>query len=277
MRIDAHQHFWQLERNDYGWLTADLAPLYKDFLPNDLAPLLKAHNIAGTILVQAAPSDAETDYLIQLSNEYEAIKGVIGWVDLNCESAPKRIAELSKHRKIVGIRPMIQDIDDIDWILKPNVAIALQALVKHQLVFDALVLPKHLRYLKIIANQHPKLKIVINHGAKPNIKAQDIMHWRADLFAFSELSQVTCKLSGLVTEADSTWLAADLLPYIETLFEVFGDQRIIWGSDWPVCLLASSYDTWIKITKDYIHTHRLSEQDVFGHNAIRVYNLTHCL
>lgn len=277
MKIDAHQHFWQLERNDYGWLTADLAALYKDFLPNDLAPLLKAHNIAGTILVQAAPSDAETNYLIQLSDECEAIKGIIGWVDLNCESAPKRIAELSKHRKIVGIRPMIQDIDDIDWMLKPNVAIALQALVKHQLVFDALVLPKHLRNLKIIANQHPKLKIVINHGAKPNIKAQDILHWRADMLAFSELSQVTCKLSGLVTQADSTWLTADLLPYIETLFEVFGDQRIIWGSDWPVCLLASSYDTWIKITKDYIDMHGLSEQDVYANNAIRVYNLSHCL
>jgi len=273
MRIDAHQHFWQLERNDYGWLTPELTTLYKDFEPKDLAPLLKQHNIDGTVLVQAAPTDAETDFLLQLSEQNDSIKGVIGWVDFDNVKAAQRISTLAKHPKLVGLRPMIQDIDDVDWMLRPNVSKALQALSNENLVFDALVLPKHLNNLKQVVKQNPDLSIVINHAAKPNIKDQEFAQWHADISVFRDYQQVSCKLSGLVTEAKEHWQAEDLYPYIDTLFEVFGDQRILWGSDWPVCLLSSSYEKWFKLIELYLEKKQRPNSAIFGGNAIKTYNL----
>ena len=273
MRIDAHQHFWQLQRNDYGWLTPELTSLYKDFLPSDLAPLLKSHNIDGTILVQAAPTDAETDFLLQLSEENSCIKGVIGWVDFDHSNAPQRIVALAKHPKLVGLRPMIQDIDDVDWMLRPKVAKALKTLSDQGLVFDALIMPKHLKNLKQIVEQNPHLSIVINHAAKPNIKDQAFTQWHADICAFSEHQQVSCKLSGLVTEAKEDWRTEDLYPYMDTLFDVFGHQRIIWGSDWPVCLLSSSYGKWFNLVEYYLHQNTLSSNAILGENALRIYKL----
>jgi L-fuconolactonase len=273
MRIDAHQHFWRLQRDDYGWLTPELTTLYKDFEPKDLAPLLKQHNIDGTVLVQAAPTDAETDFLLQLSEQNDSIKGVIGWVDFDDVKASQRISTLAKHPKLVGLRPMIQDIDDVDWMLRPNVAKALQTLSNEGLVFDALVMPKHLNNLKQVIDQNPSLTIVINHAAKPNIKDQEFTQWHADISVFRDYQRVSCKLSGLVTEAKEHWQAEDLSPYIDTLFEVFGDQRILWGSDWPVCLLASSYDEWFNLIHLYLNRNKHSSDAILGENALRIYKL----
>ncbi|MFT7372901.1 MAG: L-fuconolactonase [Oleiphilaceae bacterium] len=273
MRIDSHQHFWRLQRNDYGWLTPELTALYKDFEPDDLAPLLHVHHIDGTILVQAAPTDAETDFLLQLSEQHESIKGVVGWVDFDNDDAPKHIAVLAKHPKLVGIRPMIQDIENVNWMLSAAVSKTLHSLSQHQLVFDALVKPQHLRNLKTLVDQHPDLKVVINHGAKPNIKDRELTQWRTDLSAFRNLQNVSCKLSGLVTEANSDWHPKDLYPFIDTLFDVFGDQRILWGSDWPVSLLASSYGKWFDAVDWYVTQNGLSKEKVFGDNAIRIYSL----
>ena len=273
MRIDAHQHFWRLERNDYGWLTPELTTLYKDFKPDDLLPLLNNHHIDGTILVQAAPTEAETQFLLRLSEQYECIKGVVGWVNFDHSDAPKHIAELAKQPKLVGIRPMIQDIKDIDWMLSPSVAKTLRSLSQHQLVFDALVKPQHLKNLKQLIEQHPDLKVVINHGAKPNIKERELHQWRTDLSAFRDLPNVSCKLSGLVTEASSDWQAKDLFPYIDTIFDVFGEQRVLWGSDWPVSLLASSYAKWFDIVELYLTQNSLSKEKVFGENTMNIYNL----
>lgn len=273
MRIDAHQHFWRVERNDYGWLTPELTTLYQDFEPDDLTPLLSQHNIDGTVLVQAAPTIEETLFLLQLSDQYECIKGVVGWVNFDDEDAPQHIAELAKHPKLVGIRPMIQDIEDTDWMLSPAVFKTLQSLSQHQLVFDALVKPKHLQNLKHLIDQHPNLNVVINHGAKPNIKDNELDTWRNDLSVFRDYSKVSCKLSGLVTEADSDWKVEDLSPYIDTLFDTFGENRILWGSDWPVSLLASSYTKWFDTVDRYLTQNDLSKAKVFGGNAVRVYNL----
>ncbi|WP_219701718.1 amidohydrolase family protein [Marinomonas lutimaris] len=273
MRIDAHQHFWRLERNDYSWLTPELTALYKDFKPDDLLPLLNNHHIDGTVLVQAAPTEAETQFLLRLSEQYEYIKGVVGWGDFDHSNAPKHIAELAKHPKLVGIRPMIQDIKDIDWMLSPAVAKTLRSLRQHQLVFDALVKPQHLKNLKQLIEQHPDLKVVINHGAKPNIKERELHQWRTDLSAFRDLPNVSCKLSGLVTEASSDWQAKDLFPYIDTIFDVFGEQRVLWGSDWPVSLLASSYAKWFDIVELYLTQNSLSKEKVFGENTMNIYNL----
>lgn len=274
MRIDSHQHFWRLQRNDYGWLTPKLTALYKDFEPDDLAPLLHAHHIDGTVLVQAAPTDAETDFLLQLSDQHESIKGVIGWVDFDREDASSRITELAKHPKLVGLRPMIQDIDDVNWMLSPSVATALTSLSQHQLVFDALIKPLHLNNLKTLVDRHPDLKIIINHGAKPNIKNDELSQWRTDINAFRNTHNISCKLSGLVTEAKDNWQPEDLSPYLDTLFDVFGDNRILWGSDWPVCLLASSYGKWLDTIDLYLSQSHRSKEKVFGANAIRVYNLS---
>lgn len=273
MRIDAHQHFWRIKRNDYGWLTPELTTLYKDFEPDDLTPLLNRHNVDGTILVQAAPTEAETLFLLQLSEQYESIKGVVGWVDFDNLNAPKSIVKLSKHPKLVGIRPMIQDIEDIDWMLSPAVSNTLQSLSQHQLVFDALVKPQHLKNLKLLIDQHRNLKVVINHGAKPNIKENKLHQWRSDLSAFRDLPNVSCKLSGLVTEASNDWQAKDLFPYIDTIFDVFGEQRVLWGSDWPVSLLASSYTKWFDTVERYLTQNNLSKEKVFGSNTVRVYSL----
>ena len=273
MRIDAHQHFWRLQRNDYGWLTPELTKLYKNFEPNDLAPLLKQHKIDGTVLVQAAPTDAETDFLLQLSEQNDSIKGVVGWVDFDNLEASKRIINLATHPKLVGLRPMIQDIEDIDWMLRPNVAKALQTMSKTGLVFDALVMPKHLKNLKQVIKQNPNLSIVIDHAAKPNIKDQEFAQWHSDISTFREHQQVSCKLSGLVTEAKDNWQAKDLYPYIDTLFEVFGDQRVLWGSDWPVCLLASSYEKWFKLVELYLYEKKQSSDAVLGGNALRIYEI----
>ncbi|MDB4837391.1 amidohydrolase family protein [Marinomonas sp.] len=273
MRIDAHQHFWRLQRDDYGWLTPELTTLYKDFEPDDLSPLLAAHNIDGTVLVQAAPTEEETRFLLQLSRQYGYIKGVVGWVDFDSEDAPEKIRMLAGHPKLVGIRPMIQDIEDLDWMLSPTVSKALNALSQHKLVFDALVMPAHLYNLKILADRHPDLKIVINHGAKPNIKDRELSQWLHDLYAFHDKPNVSCKLSGLVTEANKDWEAKELYPYIDGLFNIFSEKRILWGSDWPVSLLASSYSQWLNTVEQYLMNHNLDKDGVFGRNAIHIYKL----
>ncbi|MBJ7539375.1 amidohydrolase family protein [Marinomonas transparens] len=273
MRIDAHQHFWHLKRNDYGWLTPELTTLYRDFTPDDLTPLLQQHNIDGTVLVQAAPTDAETDFLLALSEQHACIKGVVGWVDFDSQQATERIVQLAQHPKLVGLRPMIQDIEDVDWMLSSAVGKALQVLSQHRLVFDALVKPQHLANLKALVDQHPQLKVVIDHAAKPNIKDRDLAQWQRDMAVFRDHPQVSCKLSGLVTEAKKDWQAEELYPYIDTLFEVFGEQRLLWGSDWPVCLLASSYEKWFDTVNRYLTKNPCSKDKILGGNAIRVYGL----
>lgn len=273
MLIDSHQHFWRPHRNDYGWLTEDLEILYKNYEPEDLAPLLKTHKITGSILIQAAPSDAETDFLLALSDLHDSIKGVVGWVDFTHKNASHRISDLAKHPKLVGLRPMIQDIDDINWMLCPTVASALNLLSELGLVFDALVKPIHLKNLKILVDQHPNLKFVINHGAKPNIQAHQLNSWKQSIRTFKNNNNVTCKLSGLTTEAKINWQPNDLYPYMDTLFEVFGEDRILWGSDWPVSLLACTYEQWFNLCKSYLSHQPSAMNKILGSNAIRIYNL----
>lgn len=273
MRIDAHHHFWRIERNDYGWLTPELTALYKDFEPQSLTPLLQQHNIDGTVLVQAAPTEAETQFLLGLCEQYKFIKGVVGWIDFDHANAAKHVGELANHPKLVGIRPMIQDIENIDWMLSSSVAKALHSMSEHKLVFDALVKPQHLKNLRLLADQHPELRMIINHGAKPNIKRKELSQWRDDLTRFSGLNNVYCKLSGLVTESNNEWTAEELFPYMETIFNIFGEDKVIWGSDWPVCLLNSSYSEWFNAVDLYLSQKNLSKAKVYGANAIKAYNL----
>ncbi|MCC0043533.1 MAG: amidohydrolase family protein [Brucellaceae bacterium] len=249
MRIDSHQHFWKLDRGDYGWLTPDLAPLYRDFLPADLKPLLDAAGIDGTVVVQAADTEAETEYLLGLADTHDWILGVVGWVDLEAPAAPSSIARLANHPKLVGLRPMIQDIADDAWMLRDALRPAIDAMVAHRLTFDALVMPRHLGHLKTFLTRYPALTVVIDHCAKPEIRNGAFEPWATDITELSRFPNTFCKLSGLATEASEDWAPEELKPYIGHTLEAFGADRVMFGSDWPVVNLASSYDQWHEIAR----------------------------
>lgn len=273
-RIDAHQHFWRLSRGDYGWLTPALAGIYRDFLPDDLAPLLARHGIAGTVLVQAAPTAEETRFLLSLADEYAFVEGVVGWIDFAAPDAPAQIAALASHAKLKGLRPMIQDIADDDWMLRPDLEPALAALIARGLIFDALVLPRHLDNLLMLLHRHPELGVVVDHCAKPDIGAAGFRDWADAMTAVASESAAYCKLSGLVTQTRGAWSVEELRPTVEHVLGVFGPQRVIWGSDWPVCTLAASYDAWVEATDVLLAGCTAAERDaVLGGNAVRAYGL----
>lgn len=272
MQIDSHQHFWSISRGDYFWMSPDLELLYRDFGPEDLQPLLACHGIDRTILVQAAQTVAETEFMLQLAVSAPFVAGVVGWADFTDPGAVEIIERMSDAPLIVGLRPMVQDIADDDWLVRPDLTQAFRTLIERQLVFDALILPRHLPRLLVVADRHPELSIVIDHGAKPFIREGVLDPWRADMVAAAARPNIVCKLSGLVTEAKADWTVSDLRPYVDHLLEVFGPRRLLWGSDWPVVNLAGGYDRWREVTLDFLSS--LSEMDqaaVLGGNAARVY------
>ena len=272
MRIDAHQHFWQLAARAGGWPPPSLAAIYRDFAPEDLAPLLAQHGVAGTVLVQSLPSEDDTRWLLALADRADFIRAVVGWTDLLAPDAPAEIACLASNTKLKGLRPMLQDISDDQWIANPALAPALSAMVEHGLRFDALVLPRHLPALLQCARDYPRLAIVIDHAAKPPIADAAFGRWREDLAQLAALPNVHCKLSGLVTEAKPDWNVGDLRPYVAHVLEVFGAQRVIWGSDWPVVDLAGGYGAWLAASETLLsHLGQQDRNDIFGLNACRFY------
>ncbi|MBE7522220.1 MAG: amidohydrolase family protein [Burkholderiales bacterium] len=270
--MDSHQHFWRLARGDYTWLTPALGAIHRDFGPDDLAPILARHGIARTILVQAAPTEAETRWLVEVARDTPFVAGVVGWTDFDAPDAAEAVGRLAGERALVGLRPMVQDIADDDWLARRDLAPVFDAMVAHGLVFDALVLPRHLTRLAAVVERHPGLQIVVDHGAKPRIREREIDAWRADLAAVASHPRVVCKLSGLVTEARSGDDAAELAPWIDALVDLFGPGRLLWGSDWPVVNLAGGYDRWRALTlralDDLSPPQRAA---VLGGNAARVY------
>lgn len=273
MIIDAHQHFWKLSRGDYTWLTAELEPLYRDFLPKHLIGHLKKKSIDGTIVVQAAPTTAETEFLLSLANKNNQIMGVVGWVDFESSDVQNLIKQMSTNEKLIGLRPMIQDIQETDWMLKDNVKPAFMAMTEHKLTFDALTLPKHLDNLLSLLTQFPELTTVIDHASKPDIKNQKIYDWEKKMRKLASETSAYCKLSGLVTEASSDWSIDELKPYVDILLDSFGPSRLIWGSDWPVLLLASNYDDWFEASLKLLPISKEEQALIFGGNAIRAYGL----
>lgn len=280
-RIDAHQHYWRLDRGDYGWLTSTLAAIYRDFGPADLAPHLAAYDIERTVLVQAAPTEAETRYLLDLAAATPSVAGVVGWVDMEAEDAPQRISRLAGASKLVGLRPMIHEIPDPLWMLTPNLEPAFAAIVRAGFVFDALVRPVHLTPLLTLAERHPDLSVVIDHGAKPDIARwsvgdSDFTDWAGKMHRLGRQRSVVCKTSGLVTEAAPGRKADDLTPYLDVLLDAFGPDRLLFGSDWPVVDLAGGYAGWADALLAWLGS-RLGPQaraSVLGGNAARIYKLT---
>lgn len=270
MIIDAHQHFWLLKDRNGGWPPPELAAIHRDFLPADLAPEIEAAGVGGTILVQSMPSVEDTRFMLGLAEKSDTILGVVGWVDMKAADAPQVIADLAKAPKLKGLRPMLQDIAAPDWIDDPALEPAVEAMMAHHLVFDALVLEPHLVALHAFARRHPGLPVVIDHGAKPRIATGHYRDWRHAMLRLSELDNVCCKLSGLLTEAGGQKPEA-LRPYIETILELFGADRVIWGSDWPVVNLAGSYAGWIAQCRAIVP--ETDHDAVFGGTARRFYGL----
>ena len=275
MRIDAHQHFWRIDRGDYGWLSADAHPaIARDFLPADLAPLLDAAQIDRTILVQAAPTEAETRFLLALARATPFVAGVVGWVDFAAADAPARIARLCADPALVGLRPMLQDIADEEWILDPAHGRVFDAMTRGRLRFDALVKPRHLPALAEFLERHPDLPVVIDHGGKPDITRNGLTVWATYIRHIGADTQALCKLSGLASEAGSGWSAQTLEPYVEVLLDAFGPQRLMWGSDWPVLNEAGDYAGWLGVADTLTaHLCAADRAAIFGGTAAKFYGV----
>jgi L-fuconolactonase len=273
MMIDSHFHIWQLARNDYGWLTPALAPIYRDVAIEDWIHASTSHGVTHGIIVQAAPTKAETQFLLEQADRFpKQILGVVGWVDLTADDAIEQIATLAKHPKLRALRPMLQDIADPDWILQPNVVKALATLPALNLSFDALVKPVHLTRIAELAKQIPDLRIIIDHGAKPDMPADAFPEWAQMMAWLSEHPNVWCKLSGLLNESGNPPSLAACEPYITQILTCF-QGRTLWGSDWPVLELAGNYAEWINHCKAQITQHKADHQQVFRNAAIAAYAL----
>lgn len=270
--VDSHQHFWLRERGDYTWLTSELSDIYQDFLPEHLRGILLRNHIHKTVLVQAAETDAETDFLLSIADNNNFVAAVVGWVDFESAGASARLEYLSQQPVLKGIRPMLQTIPDAAWMLRPEFDEKYQLLAKLELSFDALVTPRHLRYLYTLARRHPTLKIVIDHGAKPDLTRADVSGWRRDIATVATCDNVFCKLSGLLTETGPNPDFQSVTPALGHLLQCFGPARLMWGSDWPVINLAGSYDIWVKDCRSYCAG--LSDEDqawIWGRTAKNFY------
>lgn len=275
--IDAHQHFWRLADRAGQWPPPALAEIHRDFGPEDLLPTLNRCGVAGTVLVQSLPTEADTAYLLDLADRHPFVQGVVGWVDLEAGDAAARIERLARHPRLKGLRPMLQDLDDDRWIADPALAPAVEAMLAHGLSFDALVLPRHLGAFAEFARRHPCLPIVIDHAAKPAIPRGELTPWRNDLAVLAAMPQVHCKLSGLLTEAGPFPHAQRLQPWMEAVYGLFGPERLIWGSDWPVLRLAGQYEGWLTMASRFCEKQPRASDDtiaaIFGGNARRFYRL----
>ena len=276
MRIDAHQHFWKIVRGDYFWMGPHVGSIWRDFLPDDLAPILEQQGIDATVVVQAAPTVDETEFLLGLAERDARIAGVVGWLDLEHDGLEQMLARLGSRPKFVGVRPMLQDIAEDDWIVRPRVLDSLRMLAERGLALDFLVLPRHLPYVSRVLEAVPQLRSVVDHCAKPPLRGENLGPWREQLAEVAAHPAVFCKISGLVTEADPVkWRPSDLAPAIEHVLSVFGENRVVFGSDWPVCTLSASYERVVSAFLEVLGGRLTPALDakLFGDNARRLYRL----
>ncbi len=275
LKIDAHQHFWNPGTLHYPWLTPDLSVLYRPFGPADLAPHLAARGVDGTIVVQATHNEAETAWLLDLAGATPWIAGVVGWVDLTADDLDEKIDRFVARGPLRGIRHQVHDEPDPHWLLRPEVNRGLQTLARRGLVYDLLLRPVHLPILPRLFEAVPGMRWVLDHLAKPEIKSGRVEPWLAGMREVARYPNVTCKVSGMITEADHTrWTVDDIRPYFGHVLDLFGPSRLMWGSDWPVCLLAGSYEQ----VHDLVHdlTALLSREEqalIWGGTARTVYQL----
>ena len=238
--LDAHQHFWKVERGDYGWMSPAVAPLLRDFLPSDLAPLAGRTGVRRTILVQAAETEAETEFMLELAAGTDLVAGVVGWLDMTRDDFPARLAACRARPKWVGLRPMLQEHDPAA-ILDPAFLRNLAEVARADVPFDVLTFPRHLPNTIEALGRTPGLRAIVDHLSKPDIASRAFEPWAAHISAVAAFPNVSCKVSGMVTEAAAGWRLDDVRPYVRHVAAAFGPERLVFGSDWPVCTLAASY------------------------------------
>ena len=275
MRIDSHQHFWRYVPAEYPWIGERMGVLKRDYLPCDLEPLLRTSGFDGTVVVQAQQATAETDWLLSLADTSAFVRGVVGWVDLRAPDVDEVLERYAARPKLVGVRHIVHDEPDDDFLLRPDFRHGLARLHGHGLVYDLLLFPKHLPRAVTVVAELPEQLFVLDHIAKPFIRDALVSPWREDLRRLAAFPNVSCKLSGMVTEARwSDWQPRDIHPYLDTVLEAFGPRRLMIGSDWPVCLLAGDYARTLGVVVDWAS--RLSPAErhgILGGNAARVYGL----
>ncbi len=275
MRIDSHQHFWHFNSREYGWISDDMEILRKDYLPEQLESELSSAGFDGSVTVQARQSLAETKWLLDLAGKYNFIKGVVGWIDLCSPDAEEQLRLFSANPKLVGVRHVIHDEQDDDFMLSNSFLRGLACLQRYGLAYDILVFPRHLSNTIQLVSQFPGQVFILDHIAKPFIRDGVISPWKEDIERLAGLRNVWCKLSGMVTEANvKSWRQDDLMPYLDVVFNVFGTDRLLAGSDWPVCRLAGSYKQVMQVVMDYTRTIPDEERNkILGENAMKAYGL----
>jgi L-fuconolactonase len=275
MKIDSHQHFWRYEPIRYSWIGDEMSVLKRDFLPEGLKRELDANDLEASVAVQADHSEAETLFLLDLAEQFDRIAGVVGWLDLTADTFPDRLEFFSKFEKLRGLRHIVQSEPDDRFMLGEAFVLGISRLREFNLSYDILVYPKHLPAAVALVDKFPGQRFVVDHLAKPPIKTQPIRDWAEDMRKLAGAQNVYCKVSGLVTEADwHHWNADQFRPYLDVVFEVFGPERLMFGSDWPVCLLAGTYRQVKEVVEDYVCKLTVQQQEaIFGLNAMRFYGL----
>jgi len=275
MHIDAHQHFWIYKAEEYDWIDESMGRLRRNFLPWDLAPKRQGAGFQGSIAVQARQSVEETRWLLELADGDPSIMGVVGWVDLCSPEAQSQLAAFARNSKLVGVRHIVQAEPDDQFLLRREFLRGIALLEEFDLTYDILIYPRHLPVAAQFVERFPKLRFVLDHLAKPHIRTGEIEPWATGIRALAKFPSVYCKLSGLVTEADwKSWKPEQLTPYLDVGFDAFGPERLMIGSDWPVCLAVASYETTLDIVKNYLLQFPSEiRENVLGGNTRRIWKL----
>ncbi|CAL1519328.1 amidohydrolase family protein [Chitinophaga sp. MM2321] len=276
MKIDSHQHFWKYHPVKDAWITDNMSVIKNDFSPEDVQPLLIQNGIGACVAVQADQSEQETHYLLELAAQYDFIHGVVGWVDFCAENIAERLQYFSQFKKLKGFRHIVQAEPADNFLLRDDFCHGISLLAKYNFTYDILIYPKHLQYAEAFVKRFPGQRFVIDHLAKPLIKDQLIGAWETDLRAFAKYDNVSCKMAGLVTEADwQHWQLSDFTAYVNIVLDIFGADRVMFGSDWPVCLVGASYAQVVEILEQCTsHLPVADKEKLWGSNCARFYNLS---
>ena len=275
LKIDSHQHFWKYDPVRDSWIDEQMSVIQKDFFPDDLEPILKANDIDGCVVVQSDQSEDENHFQIANANNHEFVKGIVGWINLSAANVQERLEYFSQFKKLKGFRHVLQGEPQRDFMLRSQFLNGISLLNKYNFTYDILVFPDQLKFVKQFVEKFPEHRFVIDHIAKSYIKDGILEGWQEDMSAIAEHKNVFCKISGMVTEAKwNNWKKADFDHYMDVVVNAFGTDRVMFGSDWPVCLVAAKYNEVLDIVKDYFSGYSDDERDkVFGGNAIKFYNL----
>lgn len=273
--IDTHHHFWKYSAAEYGWISDEMKTIRRDFLPADLKKTLDEAGVSGAVSVQARTTVEESDWLLGMAEKHDFLRGVVGWVPLTENDVEKHLERLAAHKKFKGVRHVIQGEPDDNYILRPDFNAGVKRLLKYKLRYDILIYERHLKPAIRFVDQHPNQLFILDHVAKPKIKERILSPWREDMIALGKRPNVYCKLSGMITEADwQKWSSADLAPYLDTALQAFGPKRLLFGSDWPVMLVAGQYKPWVELIKQTIKRYSVAEQEqILSRNAIAAYGL----